>query len=39
MLRQTLYETATYCERVTKQYLQGVRKHLDFFYESTAKKI
>jgi len=30
MLRQTLYETATACERVTKQNLQSVRKHLDF---------
>jgi len=39
ILRQELYETATSCERVTKQNLQGVRKHLDFFCESRTKKI
>ena len=31
VLQQTLYETATSCERVTKQNRQSVRKQLDFF--------
>ena len=30
MLQQTLYETATSCERVTKQNLQSARKYMDF---------
>ena len=30
VLQQTLYETATSCERVTKQNHRSVRKHLDF---------
>ena len=31
VLQQTLYETATSWERVTKQNGQSVKKHLDFF--------
>jgi len=38
MLRQTLCETATSCERVTKQNLQGVMNTW-IFYESRTKKI
>jgi len=32
MLRQALYETAIACERLTKQNLGNVRKHLDFLW-------
>ena len=31
VLQQTLYETITSCERVTKPNRQSARKHLDFF--------
>jgi len=32
MLWKILYETATSCERVTKQNLKSVRKRLDFLW-------
>jgi len=38
VLQQTLYETATSCERVTKQNRQSVRKHLDFFLRLERKR-